>query len=212
MRAVRRYFTEAEDAFIKANYDKISSFQIGKELNRIPSVIRLHTKFLGLKVPADKLEEFKQNCRFQMGHIPKNKGKNVEEYMNAESLARFRNYSYKNGNVPHNQKEADGAITIRKYKGRPYFFIRVKVGVWVHQHRVIWEHHNGPIPKATNIIFKDGNTLNCVIENLEVLTAQELMAKNTIHNLPAELKETIQTRAILNRTIKTTLKNLKNAK
>lgn len=36
--------------------------------------------------------------------------------------------------------------------------------------RVVWEQHNGEIPKGYNIIFLDGNRQNCDIENLEMVS------------------------------------------
>jgi hypothetical protein len=42
------------------------------------------------------------------------------------------------------------------------------------------------------VVFKDGNQLNCIIENLECISNAELMQRNTIHRFPAELKSTIR--------------------
>jgi RNA polymerase sigma factor (sigma-70 family) len=36
-------------------------------------------------------------------------------------------------------------------------------------HRVVWAEHHGPIEEGWNVRFKDGNKLNCAIENLECL-------------------------------------------
>lgn len=40
-------------------------------------------------------------------------------------------------------------------------------------HRMVWEHHHGPIPKGHHIHHKDGNKLNNAIENLECLSHQD---------------------------------------
>lgn len=37
-------------------------------------------------------------------------------------------------------------------------------------HRIIWEIHNGPIPKGYDVHHKDGNKLNNAITNLECLS------------------------------------------
>lgn len=34
--------------------------------------------------------------------------------------------------------------------------------------KVVWEMFNGPIPKGRQVMFKDGNPLNCRIDNLEL--------------------------------------------
>ena len=40
-------------------------------------------------------------------------------------------------------------------------------------HRMIWEHHKGPIPKAHIIHHKDGDKLNNSIDNLECMSQAE---------------------------------------
>lgn len=44
---------------------------------------------------------------------------------------------------------------------------------------VVWEMHNGPIPKGHVIRFIDGNNLNCNIENLKLITRKEHAQLNT---------------------------------
>lgn len=46
--------------------------------------------------------------------------------------------------------------------------IKTKNG-WVLKSHYIWEKHNGKIPKNHCIVFKDGNMLNCDINNLELI-------------------------------------------
>jgi hypothetical protein len=40
-------------------------------------------------------------------------------------------------------------------------------------HRILWEKHNGLIPKGMVVHHKDGNKLNNVIDNLELMTRKE---------------------------------------
>lgn len=205
-----RMFTPQEDAFIKANYDKITSGDIGKEIDRQPSVIRLRAKRLGLQVPAEKLEEFKNKSRFKKSHVPFSKGKKREEFMTAEAIALHAANWFKKGQKAHNEKN-DGEITIRNNRQNvPIYHIRLQANCWVPLHRHIWEQHNGPIPPLHNVVFKDGNTMNCIIENLELLSNEELMKRNTIHNLPPEIKEVINIGKSLNNKIKKTLKLLQD--
>lgn len=49
-----------------------------------------------------------------------------------------------------------------------------------YMHRVVWEHHNGPIPKGYDVHHKDGNKGNNDITNLEILTRS---AHLTLHGL-----------------------------
>ena len=45
---------------------------------------------------------------------------------------------------------------------------------WQLKHYYIWEKANRKIPKGYYLCFKDGNTLNCELENLYLLTPSEL--------------------------------------
>jgi hypothetical protein len=40
-------------------------------------------------------------------------------------------------------------------------------------HHVVWEEHNGPIPRGHKVCFRDGDRLNCAIRNLFLLTDAE---------------------------------------
>ncbi len=79
----------------------------------------------------------------------------------------------------------DGAITIRydvspkTGKRTPYKYIRLTKGKWDLYHRHLWKKHNGPIPAKHVIIFKDGNSLNCILENLDCITMAENARRNT---------------------------------
>lgn len=120
------------------------------------------------------------------GNIPPNKGKKQKEYMSKEAIDRTKATRFKKGNVPHNTLE-DNAITERKdTNGRIYKYIRIKLAKWVLYHRYLWEQHNGPIPKGYNIQFRDGDTLNCDIDNLYMISRGEQMKNenSASKNLP----------------------------
>lgn len=72
---------------------------------------------------------------------------------------------------------------------------------WVPIHRINWIAAHGPIPKGYVVRLKDGDKSNCAIENLELISHQEQMRRNTLHNYPKEIASAIQLRAALNRRI-----------
>lgn len=41
---------------------------------------------------------------------------------------------------------------------------------WKDKGRLVWEQHHGKIPEGHNIVFLDGNPLNCDLSNLECTT------------------------------------------
>lgn len=99
-----------------------------------------------------------------------------------KSTPGMKSTQFKKGDNPKNTLH-DGAITIRHdhlktRKGRPYKWIRISEGKWVHYHRYVWEQVNGPIPKGMMITFKDGDSLNCELTNLEMIIMGENARRN----------------------------------
>jgi hypothetical protein len=130
---------------------------------------------------------------FKKGHTPWSKGKKLSEiFKSKEALERTHTGRFKKGNKPATTKY-DGAITLRRnINGRNYYCIRVAESRWEFLHRYLWEQMHGEIPKGSNVVFRDGNPMNCVIENLECLTHAELAERNSIGRYPAELQNAIK--------------------
>jgi hypothetical protein len=134
---------------------------------------------------------------FKPGHVPYNKGKQ----MPAELYEKAKPTMFPKGHKPHNTTTV-GDIRVRKdARGVPYYFIKIADCDWRHLHRVVWESVHGNIPKGSRIHFKDRNTMNCTIENLELLSGETAMLRNQIHRYPDEIKELIRLNAKLKRKI-----------
>ena len=142
----------------------------------------------------------KRKTHFKKGFTPVNKGKK----MSNELKDKVKHTFFKKGNMPHNSySQESGVITIRTDKrGNDYQFIKLAHGVWEPLHRHVWQQANGAIPKDYIIIFKDFNTMNCQLQNLDCITKSDNMKRNTIHNLPEEIKANIDLTRLLNRKIK----------
>lgn len=137
------------------------------------------------------------------GNIPMNKGKKQTEYMSPEAIERTKATRFRKGNLPPNTMH-DYAITERRDKtGRTYKYIRVGLANWILYHRYIWEQAHGPIPEGYNIQFKDGNSLNCTLDNLYMISrSKQLKNENSLHaRYPEELRKLIQLKGALNRQI-----------
>ena len=72
---------------------------------------------------------------------------------------------------------------------------------WRGVHLLLWEEHHGSVPPGHAVVFKNGNKADIRIENLELITRRELMARNTVHNLPKPLAQLVQLRGALVRKI-----------
>ncbi len=149
----------------------------------------------------NNLTESGKRYRFPKGHIPANKGKK----MTPELYERARQTMFKPGQVPQNTLIDGMIVTRHNHKERdskPYKWIRISKMNWEMLHVYNWKQVNGPVPKGMIIVFKNGDTLNCEVDNLELITRRENMHRNTIHRYPNEIKQVIRTLEKLNKTIR----------
>ena len=72
---------------------------------------------------------------------------------------------------------------------------------WMLDHRRIWTEAYGPAPRGHAVVFRNGDRTDVRLANLECIPRRELMARNTIHNLPPSLAQTIQLLGALNRKV-----------
>lgn len=128
--------------------------------------------------------------RFQKGIVPANKGLRRPGYFRG----RMRETQFKKGQKGHNwlpvgtvKLNADGYL-VRKIADEPNAGVGALNTNWEFVHRRVWEDAHGPIPKGYRIWWKDGNHENCALENLELLSGQEHMARTTKANLPPEIQ------------------------
>lgn len=171
-------FTEVEDKFIEGHIHNKSIKWIAKELRRTSNYVSQRAKQLGY---SEVISKKALESRIKPGTIPINKGKRQEDYMSPEALLKSKASRFKKGHIPHNSYNEIGKISIRRDKvGKPYKFICISLGNWVLFHKYQWENKNGKIPKGYCLWFKDGNSLNCELSNLELITRAENMVRNSL--------------------------------
>lgn len=143
-------------------------------------------EYLNSPESGRRLKGYKGNATtFRKGNIPANKGKKMDESLRAKVARTW----FKSGHMPHNTRH-DGHISARKDKtGRVYLHVRVELGKYILLHRHIWEQANGEIPPKHVVTFKDGDTMNCSIDNLELITMKENRRRNSFYeHVPPELQ------------------------
>lgn len=72
---------------------------------------------------------------------------------------------------------------------------------WKFVHLLLWQEHNGPVPPGHAVVFRNRDRADIRIDNLELVSRAELIARNTIHRYPPELKHAIRLNRRLQRTI-----------
>jgi len=140
------------------------------------------------------------DTRFQPGFTSWNKGKAIGTQGNSAKT------QFKKGAAPANQLPV-GFIRVNT-DGYKDIKVAPGPGNWVQLHHHNWKLAHGEYPPdGMLLIFKDGNKLNCDLENLELISRGDLMKRNCIHNLYPELFEVVQLRAALVRKINNRSKN-----
>lgn len=181
-------YTKKELVFIRKAYTKMTVRELTPAFNR---------KF-GLNVTENQLHAvIKNHCfisgrtgRFEKGQLPWNRAK--KGYMGPNAT------SFQKGNKPANWKplgteridSKDGFILIKVAEHNPYTGATTR---YKHKQVHIWETAHGPVPKGHTVAFKDNNRLNCALDNLMLITRNELLALNLLgySGLPAELRPTV---------------------
>lgn len=134
------------------------------------------------------------------GNVPMNKGKKQSEYMTPEAIEKTKPTRFQKGQICWKHKEVD----YERLTKDGYLQIKVaEPNVFKLKHRMLWEEHNGPIPKGYNIQFKDGNKLNCSIDNLYIISrSDQLKYRNSlIVRYPVNIQLAIRAKGALNRQI-----------
>lgn len=204
-------FSEKEIELVKSNYADTKTEELAKQLNRSLKSIYALANRLNLKKSTTFLNSPSSgrlqkgntggnSTTFKPGHIPKTKGKKLEDFLTPESAEKFKSNMFKPGHIPHNAFK-DGMESIyTDVDGRQYVKIKVPgIRRMVFKHSVVYTEAFGELPEGFIIKFKDGNTLNCIPENLQAITRQENMQRNSINRFPQELKSVIRLLSKLNK-------------
>lgn len=183
--ALKKPYTAEEHQFIDAHIRTHSIDWIAAQLKRANYHVLREIHRMGY---AELLNEKKLKNRFKKGCAAKNKG----QKMSAELYEKVKHTFFKKGHLPHNTLPEDTEV-IRNTKGIPYLYIKIagerKV---VPKHRYLWQQAYGAIPKGYKIVFKNGNTLDCRLDNLACMSDEEVMQNNSIHRYPEDLKKAIK--------------------
>lgn len=222
----RRYWTEAELAYLREHYAHRPSKAIAAALNRTVLSVYQGAAKIGLR----KSEEFLRSSesgilikgqtrpesiatQFKPGQIPPNKGKKMPpgwapgrmratQFRKGERTgAAARNWKPIGTIMPDHEGYLRIKIRDHIHGQEPSGFGNVKV--WPLLHRHYWEQANGTIPPKHIVSFIDGNRANCVLENLELISMAENARRNRMWNtMPRELAEVIHLTGQLKRKLR----------
>lgn len=151
----QEHWTARETRFLVNNYHKMGNKEICEHLNSYSTRSRtFNVKSIWKKMRLMKLVRTQKDLtRIRFQHIESGIWKKSQLICAAKK-------TYQQGKKVI---RANGSQ-------RKYWYIKHGYGM-VAYHRYLWEQHNGSIPAGYKVYFKDGNQLNCRIDNLECLPA-----------------------------------------
>jgi hypothetical protein len=206
----RRAWEDEELELVFWSYEDTPAQELADLLGRSMATVYKMATFLGVRksrewiaeqarLRTQELNHGGRAHRYPKGHVPANKGVKRPGF----APGRMSKTQFKKGQLGWNYKPIGatrtcGGYLLRKVSDVPHVPYMVN---WKLEHVLRWCKKYGPVPAGHCLAFKDGSKANVRLANLELISRKELMARNTIHNLPEPLKEVIRLKGAINRVI-----------
>lgn len=203
--APRHRFTEIEITVVRENYADSRTDDIARALGLKPWQVNKLAMKLGVKKSRVVLSEIARErmsnpdhagrtTQFKKGVVPANKGMKRPGW----ATGRMGETQFKKGSKPHTW------VPVGSYRINGDGYLDRKVNDspgpnhvrWHPVHRLLWEEAHGEVPAGHVAVFKPGRRTTVLeqitLDAVELITRSELMARNTIHNYPPELRSVIR--------------------
>lgn len=114
---------------------------------------------------------------FEIGHVPHNKGKKLEDYLPEETIAKIKETSFKEGqNAGDKNNTWKGGIQTPK---NDCVYLYNGVGKRIRRPKTVYEAANGPIAEGWILLYIDGIKDNDDLDNLIPVPRSVLMKLNS---------------------------------
>jgi len=213
-RAGKRLWNPEDDALLVARYPHERTATLARELRR--SLIAVYARALRLGIvksaaylaspEACRLRRGNNvgaSWRFGKGHVPANKGLRRPGW----APGRMKDNWFKKGERRGVAVRLYRPIGTERISKDGYLQRKVNDALplqarWRAVHLLEWEAVHGRVPKGHALAFRNRNRRDIRLDNLQLITRRELMARNTVHNLPKPLADTVQMLGALKRQIR----------
>lgn len=210
----RRYWLKWEEEFLRQHYAHFLTEALAAVLHCTVERVLAKANSMGLHKTPELISETARKrslepghgsaaTRFKPGIVPANKGLRRPGW----APGRMRETQFEKGRRPHTW------VPVGSYTVNTDGYLDHKVNDlpgprhvrWKPVHRLVWEAAHGPVPDGHTVVFKPGRKTAklelITLDAVELLTRAELMARNTIHNLPEPLRDVVRLNARLKRQI-----------
>lgn len=203
----RHVWTDSEVVMLRSLYPHLSARECAKHLGMREKQVQTKAKHLGLKKSREWIVERSRKAmedpshparltRIQPGSTPWNKG---AHYVAGGRSAETR---FQPGHKPHTWNPiGHERLTKEGYLQRKVTDTGVTRRDYVAVHHLLWIERFGPIPQGHAVGFRDGDKTHIEIDNLELVSRADLMARNTVHRLPKDVALAVQMLGALRRKI-----------
>ncbi len=217
-----RAWTAAEVETVRGLYADTVTKEIAAKIGRSLSEVYRRAKAEGLAKSAAFLASPESGIlrkgqmrpgsvatQFKQGDVPHNKGRRQPGWSRGRMSETWFAKGSRSGAAARNWRPV-GTIRVDT---EGYLRIKVREAVhgqeatgfgntkvWPLLQRYTWERERGPIPPGHTVCFRDGDRSHCAIENLELVSREDLARRNSMWNrFPRELAEAIQLNGALKR-------------
>ena len=189
-------WTQKEMDILTQMYPNTSTKELCKLLERNIYAVYGQVFKMKLKKSPEYLKEHiytivpNKKTQFTKGHKVWNKGLKLGGEFGGKAT------QFPKGYKPHNWKP-EGSIrtNVDGYQ-------EIKVGKkYVCMHRHLYVNHVGNVSNDEVIRFKDGDKTNLDLNNLEKISRKEHAIRNSVHNLPEQLKEVVKLKRTITKLI-----------
>jgi hypothetical protein len=210
---VHRRWSREDDSLLRDLYPDTPTAAVARRLKRTVAAVYGRADKLGLNKSAAYLaspaacrlrrgDHVGARFRFRKGHVPANKGLRRPGW----APGRMRETQFKKGERRGFAVRLYKPIGTERLSKDGYLERKVNDGLplqarWRAVHLLVWEAAHGPVPRGHAIAFKNGDKRDVRLDNLQCISRRALMARNTVHNLPKPLAQTVQLLGALRRKI-----------
>lgn len=168
-------YTSEQIAFLRDKYPSMSRRELTEAFNTRFGTTRSETQ-ITIYLQNHHIKSGRTGC-FKKGHVPWNLG--------TKGLTAPNSGQFQPGHMPSNKRRLwteritrDGYVEISIPERNPHTGAPTR---FKQKNKWLWEMEHGPVPKGHVLIFKDGDKLNCHIDNLLLIKRTELLSLN-LHN------------------------------
>lgn len=214
-RAGKRLWSAADDDRLRREYPDTPTVVLARALGRSLTATYSRARGLGLAKSVAYLasphacrlrrgDHVGAGTRYPPGHEPANKGLRRPGW----HRGRMRETQFKKGqrngtaaahHMPVGSTRLIDGYVYRKVSDVPNVPYTVN---WKPAHVLLWTEVHGPVPPGHALTFTNGEKTDVRLDNLALVSRRDLMRRNSVHNLPAPLVQTIQLLGALRRRIR----------